>query len=67
MMAPNQRMHANRRPAFQFRRSGFFGRWIRCQCPFPAAVGDPLRSASGMNPEAKETTTNHTWNIGGVK
>jgi hypothetical protein len=45
MMAPNQRMHANRRPAFQFRRSGFFGRWIRCQCPFPAAVGDPLRYA----------------------
>jgi len=37
---PNKSMHTNRRQAFQFRCSGFFGRWIRSQCPFPAAVGD---------------------------
>jgi hypothetical protein len=42
--ASNHRMHTNRRPAFQFRCSGFFGRWIHCQRPFTAAVGDPLRS-----------------------
>lgn len=41
--APNKRMHANRRQALQFGYSGFFGRWIRSQCPFPAAVGDPFR------------------------
>ena len=35
-----KRMHTNRRPAFQFRCSGFFGRWIRSQRPSPAAVGD---------------------------
>jgi hypothetical protein len=46
MRPPNQRMHTNRRPALQFRCSGFFGRWIRCQRPFPAAVGDPYRSAA---------------------
>ena len=44
MKMPNHRMHTNRRPAFQFRYSGFFGRWIRSQRPFPAAVGDPCRS-----------------------
>jgi len=42
---PNKRMHTNRRPAFQFRCSKFLGRWIGCQRPFPAAVGDPDRSA----------------------
>ncbi len=40
---PNKRMHTNRRPALQLERSGFFGRWIRCQRPSPAAVGDPWR------------------------
>ena len=29
------------RPRLVFgRASGFFGRWIRCQRPFPAAAGD---------------------------
>jgi len=36
---PNKPMHTNRRQAFQFRCSGFFGRWIRSRCPSPAAVG----------------------------
>jgi len=39
-MRPNKSMHTNRRQAFQFRCFGFFGRWIRSQCPPPAAVGD---------------------------
>jgi hypothetical protein len=33
-------MHTNRRQAFQFRCSGFIKRWIRCQRPSPAAIGD---------------------------
>ena len=36
----NNRMRTNRRPALQFRCSGFFGRWIRRQHPRPAAVGE---------------------------
>jgi hypothetical protein len=39
------RMHTNRRPAFQFGRIGFFERWIHNPRPLPAAVGDPCRSA----------------------
>jgi hypothetical protein len=42
---PNNRMHANRRRALQFRCPGFLGRWIGCQRPLRAAVGDPKRSA----------------------
>jgi len=41
----NNRMHTNRRSAFQFRCSGFIRRWIGCQRPLTAAVGDPCRSA----------------------
>ena len=43
LRTPNKRMHANRRPAFQFRCSGFSERWICCERTFPAAVGDPVR------------------------
>jgi hypothetical protein len=43
-MNANNRMPTNRRPALQFRRAGLLGRWIGCQRPFPAAVGDPWRS-----------------------
>jgi hypothetical protein len=46
MNFPNNRMHTNLRPAFQFRCHGFFGRWIVCQRPFPAAVGGPVRWAN---------------------
>ena len=41
MLGAHNRMHTNRRPAFQFLRSGLFGRRIRGQRPSPAAVGDP--------------------------
>ena len=40
VLTPNKRIHTNRRPALQFRRSGFFGRWIHSHRPFPASVGD---------------------------
>lgn len=40
-MPPNKRMHTNRRPALQVGCAAFSGRWIRCQRPLPAAVGDP--------------------------
>jgi hypothetical protein len=33
----------NRRHALPFRCAKFLGRWIRCQRPFPAAVGELLR------------------------
>jgi hypothetical protein len=45
MNEPNKWIHTNRRPAFRFERAGFFARWIRSQREFPAAVGDPSRSA----------------------
>jgi hypothetical protein len=44
----NKRIHTNRRSAFQFRCSESFGRWIRRQRPFPAAVGDPYRYAISL-------------------
>ncbi len=39
-LKPNNRMHTSRRLALRFRVSGLFGRWIRCQRPLPAAVGE---------------------------
>jgi hypothetical protein len=44
MKSSNNRMHTNRRPAFQCGCAGFFGRWIRCQHSVPAAVGELTRS-----------------------
>jgi hypothetical protein len=41
--SPNKTMQTNRRQAFQFKCSGLFGCWSRCQRPFPAAVGDLRR------------------------
>jgi len=36
----NNSLHPTRRPRLGFgRAAGFFGRWIGCQRPFPAAVG----------------------------
>jgi hypothetical protein len=43
--SPNQITAPNCRPALQFRCAGFFGRCIRWQRPFPAAVGEFHRSA----------------------
>jgi hypothetical protein len=40
MKTPNQITAPNCRQAPQFRYAGFFGRWIRWQRPFPAAVGE---------------------------
>jgi hypothetical protein len=49
---PNNWMHTNRRQAFQFGCSEFFGRWICGQRPVPAAVGEPERYApsASMSP-----------------
>jgi hypothetical protein len=46
MMQANQITAPNCRPALQFRCAGFFGRWVRCQRPFPAAVGEFYRWAT---------------------
>ena len=40
---PNKSVETNRRPELPFRRPGFIGRWIRCQCPLLAAVGGLIR------------------------
>ncbi len=47
-MRPDISLATNRRPSFGFGRrlSGFFRRWIRCQRPFPAAVGDDFIRAT---------------------
>jgi len=44
----NKSLPTNRRPRFGFGRwlSGFFGRWIRCHRPFPAAGGDDFVRAT---------------------
>jgi hypothetical protein len=42
---PNKAAAPNRRPALQFGRAAFIGRWLRCRSPFPAAVGELCRSA----------------------
>jgi hypothetical protein len=44
MSPPNHSLHTNRRPAPPFRMSRMIGRWIRCQSPVPAAVGELTRS-----------------------
>jgi hypothetical protein len=41
---PNKAAAPNRRPALRFERAEFVGSWIRCQSPFPAAVGELVRS-----------------------
>ena len=43
MKKPDNSPHTNRRPRFGFEGFGFFGRWIRCQRPFPEAVGERNR------------------------
>jgi hypothetical protein len=45
MQLYNQVTAPNCRPALQFRCAGFFGRCIRWQRPFPAAVGEFYRYA----------------------
>jgi hypothetical protein len=52
MNKPNPSLHTNRRPAFRTRR--VVERWIRCQRPFPAAVGEPyIRSTHERPTNAK--------------
>lgn len=43
MLGTHKTMHKNRRHASQFHATGIFGHCVRCECPFPAAVGDLLR------------------------
>lgn len=43
-LLPNKSLHTNHRPAFRGRARRFIGRWIRCQRPLPAAVGELRRS-----------------------
>lgn len=38
--SPNQALHRNRRSPFRVLVRSFLGRWIGCQRPVPAAVGE---------------------------
>jgi hypothetical protein len=41
ILKPDSSLHPNRRPRIGFgRASGFFGRWIGCQGPFPKVRQD---------------------------
>jgi hypothetical protein len=44
----NNLPHRTTAPRFACARHGFFGRWIRCQCALPAAVGEQNR---WLNPQ----------------